>query len=396
MIFSDPRTARTINRLRVLNGVYQYETISRAGLSRELVINKVSISEIVSALLTEGLIEEAGKVSGAVGRQPIMLRIVKQAKYVLCIDIGLKNTVLGISNMLGELVRFERSPTPNFLDPDDLADYIAGAVQKLTGRFKSPERILGCAVSLHASIDSEKGILIHAPDWGWENINLYKLINKRLKLPIIVDSNVRSMLLAERWFGDIDPDKTVFYINWGQKIGSAQMSGNTILSANSEFGHTPVTIQKSCFCGKKGCLEASAGGWSLQEQGNLILGTFDKTVRQLYKHRDTHPELAALFRDAAVSMGQSAAFAANIVSPDTIVIGGGLSVIDDLYFRIMNETFSLYAAPRTRSKPSLLIVRSKLGDRAGILGAAALGLNAFMYKRSQLDTLSASGSAFSM
>ncbi|NQT59378.1 MAG: ROK family transcriptional regulator [Bacteroidetes bacterium] len=392
MIFSDPRTARTINRLRVLNGIYQSETISRAGLSRELVINKVSISEIVEGLLKEGLLEEAGKVSGAVGRQPTLLRIVKQAKYVLCIDIGLKNTVLGISNMIGELVRFERAPTPNFLDPEDLADFITGTAKKLTGRFRSPERILGCAVSLHASIDTEKGIILNAPDWGWENINLFKLIKKRLNLSVVVDSNVRSMLLAERWFGDIDLDKSVFYINWGQKIGTAQMSGNTILSANSEFGHTPVTKQAACFCGKTGCLEASAGGWSLQEQGNTILGTFDKTVRQLYKRIDTHTGLAALFKDAAISMGQSVAYAANIVSPDTIVIGGGLSVIDDLYYRVMNETFSLFAAPRTRS--SLLIVRSKLGDRAGVLGAAALGLNAFMYKRSQLDKLAAADSVF--
>ena len=394
MIFSDPKTARTINRLRVLNSIYQSKTISRAELSRELVINKVSISEIVSSLLQEGLIEEAGKVTGAVGRQPRVLRIIKQAKYVLCIDIGLKNSVLGISNMLGELIRFERSPTPDFLDPDDLADFIAGAVKRLTGRFKSPERILGGAVSLPASIDQKKGILLDVPDWGWENIKLIALIKKRTALRMVIDSNVRSMLLAERWFGDIDPDKSVFYINWGQKIGAAQMSGNTILSANSEFGHTPVSRQSVCFCGKTGCLEASSGGWSIQKQGNSLLGAFDETVRQLYKRVDTHPGLAALFKDAAVSMGQSAAFAANIVSPDTIVIGGELSVIDDSYFRIMNETFSFYAAPRTRSRSSLLIVRSKLGDRAGILGAAALGLNTFMYKRSQLNTLAVADSAF--
>ena len=395
MIFSDPKTARTINRLRVLNCIFQSGMISRAGLSRELVINKVSISEIVSGLLDEGLIEEAGKVSGAVGRQPIMLRIVKQAKYVLCIDIGLKNTVLGISNMLGELVRFERSPTPNFLDPDDLADFLADAVLKLTGRFRSPERVLGCAVSLHASIEPDTGILMNAPDWGWENINLHTLMKKRLKLPFIIDSNVRSMLLAERWFGDIDLKKTVFYINWGQKIGAAQMSGTTILSANSEFGHTPVSKQTLCFCGKTGCLEASAGGWSLQEKGNSLLGTFNETVRQLYKKVGSNPALAALFRDAAISMGQSAAAAANIVSPDTIIIGGGLSVIEDSYFRIMNETFLLNAAPGTRSRSTLLIIRSKLGDRAGILGTAALGLNTFMYKRSQLDTLAVADNAFS-
>ncbi|MCK5156521.1 MAG: ROK family transcriptional regulator [Spirochaetales bacterium] len=392
MIFSDPKTARTINRLRVLNCIHQSETISRAGLSRELVINKVSISEIVEGLLSEGLIEEAGKVSGAVGRQPTLLRICKQAYYVLCLDIGLKNTVLGICNMTGDLVRFERSPTPDFLDPEDLADFIFEAAQKLTGRFRSPERILGCAVTIHASIDTEKGVLLSAPDWGWGNINLVKLMRNRFLLPVIIDSNVRSMLLAERWFGNINLEKSVFYINWGQKIGTAHMSGNSILSVNSEFGHTPVSKQSTCFCGKSGCLEASAGGWSLQEQGNTILGTFDETVRQLYIRSEKHPGLTALFTDAAVSMGQAAATAANIINPGTIIIGGGLAAVEDLYFRIINETFSLFAAPRTRS--SLLIVRSSLGDRAGILGAASLGLNAFMYKRTQLDTLAAADSTF--
>ncbi len=387
MIFSDPKTARIINRLRVLNCIQQRGTISRADLSRELVINKVSISEIADMLIREGLIEEAGKVSGAVGRKPTLLRICREAAFVLAIDIGLKNTTLGIGNLMGELVRFERRPTADFSDSAEFTDYIASSAARLADRFRSPEKIRGFAVTLHADIDSAGGRLMRAADWGLEQIPLGRLLTRKLSLPTVIDQNVRSMLLAERWFGDISPDNSIFYINWGQKIGAAQLAGNTILSVNSEFGHTWTGGEAVCFCGKKGCLETLSGGWSIEKQGNEITGGSGKTVKQLYRDATENKALAEIFNRAAEAMGKAAAVAANIISPDRILIGGGLSGIDDTYYRTINEQFIRTAAPGTRS--SLIITRSALGDRAGILGAAALGLDAFIYKRRELDSLSA-------
>jgi len=383
MIFSDPKTARVINRLRVLNCIQQRGTISRADISRELVINKVSISEIADMLIGEGLIEEAGKVSGAVGRKPTLLRICREAAFVLAIDIGLKNTTLGIGNLMGELVRFERRPTADY--------YIVSSAVRLADRFRSPEKIRGFAVTLHADIDSADGKLMRAADWGLEQVPLGRLLTRKLSLPTVIDQNVRSMLLAERWFGDISPENSIFYINWGQKIGAAQLAGNTILSVNSEFGHTWTGGEEICFCGKKGCLETLSGGWSIEKQGNAITGDSGKTVKQLYRETAENKALAEIFNRAAEAMGKAAAVAANIISPDMILIGGGLSGIDDAYYRTINEQFIRTAAPGTRS--SLIIARSVLGDRAGILGAAALGLDAFIYKRRELDSLSAAGSS---
>ena len=385
MIFSDPKTARTINRLRVLNAIQQQGTISRAELSRELLLNKVSISEIVHDLILEGLISEAGKQSGARGRNPVLLQINRKAGFVIALDIGLKNTSTGIGNLSGELVRYQRSPTPCFLDTEDFIDYTAAMIRSQLERIGEPERILGIALSIHAVVDSASGTLLQAADWGLEKIPMASRLLRLFKLPIVIDANVRAMLLAERWFSNIVTGSSLFYINWGQKIGAAQMAGNTILSLNSEFGHTPVASQETCFCGKRGCLEAAAGGWSLQERGNAIVDRIDMSVKQLYGASRENRHLEKLFREASGSMGQAAAIAANIIQPDSIIIGGGLSGIDASYFQIINESFSIHAAPGIRT--SLVIRKSELGERTGLLGAVALGLNTFLYRRTQLDSL---------
>ncbi|MDX9825182.1 MAG: helix-turn-helix domain-containing protein, partial [Sphaerochaeta sp.] len=70
MKFSLPSTARTINRLRVLNLLSQQGEISRADIARLLDLNKPSTSEIVEQLLIEGLVEEQGKVATSNGRRP--------------------------------------------------------------------------------------------------------------------------------------------------------------------------------------------------------------------------------------------------------------------------------------------------------------------------------------
>ena len=75
MKFSDPATARTINRLRVLNLLRNDGAMSRADISRSLGLNKPSTSEIVASLIKEGLAEEGGKVETTSGRRPIAVSL---------------------------------------------------------------------------------------------------------------------------------------------------------------------------------------------------------------------------------------------------------------------------------------------------------------------------------
>ena len=83
MDFSRPDNARLINKLKVLSFIRENKNVSRAELSRELLINKVSISEIVDSLIKEGLVKECGLLSLPSGRPSTLLDIdVKSGKVI--------------------------------------------------------------------------------------------------------------------------------------------------------------------------------------------------------------------------------------------------------------------------------------------------------------------------
>jgi predicted NBD/HSP70 family sugar kinase len=74
-----------------------------------------------------------------------------------------------------------------------------------------------------------------------------------------------------------------------------------------------------------------------------------------------------------------------MLRPDKIIIGGGISALPDRYFHALNSAFKQKSSPMISSRTT--IERSQLGDRAGILGTAAVGLDEFIFKRSLLDKL---------
>ena len=111
MKLSQPKAARTINSARVFGCLRTHENLSKAEIARILDLNKVSTGEIVDDLIRQGLVEETGKMESANGRRPICLSIVADAKYVLSVDIGSRNTTVALCNLLSQPVHFERIPT---------------------------------------------------------------------------------------------------------------------------------------------------------------------------------------------------------------------------------------------------------------------------------------------
>ncbi|MFA7113262.1 MAG: MarR family transcriptional regulator, partial [Sphaerochaeta sp.] len=132
MKFSQPSSARTINRLRVLNLLAQQGEISRADIARLLDLNKPSTSEIVEQLLAEGLVEEQGKVTTSNGRRPTALSLRSDARLVLGVDVGSRTTTFLLADLQGKILRFERLPTPLQPQPKEWGETIIRTCMKLT------------------------------------------------------------------------------------------------------------------------------------------------------------------------------------------------------------------------------------------------------------------------
>ena len=389
MIYTDPESARTINRLRILNLIHQNREISRAELSRQLKLNKVTVSAIVAGLLEENLAVELGKSGGAPGRNAMALGINSGARLLLVFDVGLWKTRYGACDLSGRMICQEEVFTPEDHRLEVFLDSLGAYAGRIRENLPADTVFLGAALAVSGLVDSAAGVVKHSPNWEWRNVDLRERLSRRLGLPVVMDNNVRAMLLGERWFGEVGSGGTVFYINWAQGIGSALMVENRILPVDSEFGHLQVSEEGACSCGKAGCVEVHASGRALRERGNRLLGTTDLSAEELSGRAGTDPRVAELFRFAAVCIGRGASAVANILSPRLIILGGGLAPRDGETLRLLREEFDRQTMVLIREKTGIAV--SRLGDSAGLLGAAALGLDHFFYKRSSLATLKTAG-----
>lgn len=380
MHFSQPTAARQINRLRTLNLIATHEELSRADVARMLGLNKVSTGEIVDRLLEEGMLLETGTRTTAVGRRPVALELHKDAKMVLALDIGSRNTSIALVNLAGDMLRFERFPTAKDPKPEQLAATIIQLAQKFLSRMKDSSIVSGMAISINGEVEPATGTILRIPEWKWESVPLAYALKKHLKFPVIMENNVKSMILGERWFANISSDTTYFYVNWGEHIGAAYLAEGKILSHDCQFGHMPVAQSGTCRCGAIGCLETLASGWALVENFPQV-----SSVKQLCTLAESDGAADSDLLHAAQSLGLALVSASAILRPQRIIIGGGISALPERYFTALKETFQRKAPPMILD--STVIERTSLGDRAGILGTAAMALDEFVFKRTLLDQL---------
>ncbi|MDD4258523.1 MAG: ROK family protein [Sphaerochaetaceae bacterium] len=390
MQFSQPATARAINRLRVLNIIAKHQGLSRADVARDLALNKVSTSEIVDKLVEEGMVEETGRRQTGAGRPPTQLAILKDAKAVISIDVGIRNTSVALVNMAGDILRYERYPTEVKPAPEVLTATIIRNANKILARMKDPSIIAGMAVSLNGTIEPATGTVLSIPHWEWEHVPLNVALSRHIQFPVIVENNVKAMVTGERWFGSIKDSHSLFYINWGEHIGATWVTDGKAVKNDCQFGHLPIARTGLCRCGAIGCLETIAAGWALAAQGSAHTNEQDITVKQLCGRAQFDPFIDALIRKACDAMANAFIHAAAILRPDEILIGGGISALPEPYMQSIIDTFNERASKRISS--STIVRKASLGDRAGLLGTAAVALDEFIFRRTLLEQLSMHGS----
>ena len=163
MRFSRPSTARQVNRLRVLNLLALREELSRADVARILGLNKVSTSEIVDALIEEKLVAEGSTKATTTGRPPTLLELQKDRLTIFAVDLESTNTSVALVNMMGEMLRYERFPTPKQPKPEEIAASIIQTVKKFLSRMRDPESVVGMVITINATVETATGTIVSAP-----------------------------------------------------------------------------------------------------------------------------------------------------------------------------------------------------------------------------------------
>lgn len=385
----DPEQARKLNTCLILDRVRRDESISRADLARALSISKMTASAIVGDLLERGLLVEhpaPPSVSGSGGRPPVLLSLDTRKNLVVGIDVGPTSTALVLGNLKGEAVRRMRVPTRRNRGVESIADQSEELLLSLLKAADVPrERIVGTGVSVAGLVDKRTGYVKFSPDFNWRNVYFKQVLEDRLALPVVINNCTRVAALGEMWYGAARESNTFFFVNVGYGIGSAIVINRRLYEHNSEFGHINVTNREvKCDCGKFGCLEAVSSGHAIERDANREVGEAEDaewtTARELAERAvDGDARARQIFEDAGKYLGRGIATVANLLSPELVILGGGVSNAGTLLMAPLMREFSRHTMEAIKEGISVEV--ASLGIDAGVIGAVALALDTFVFEQ---------------
>ncbi len=299
--------------------------------------------------------------------------------YTIGVDVGGTNIKLGLVNRSGMIVARSVLGTKNFSKSKrKLIDAVTEATTSLMrGNKLASKNILGIGLGLPGLIDSKRGVVHFLPNIpGWKNVPLKSIIQKKLRIPTFIDNDVNLITLGEWKFGAGKGYKNLMCMTLGTGVGAGLILNKALYRGEGfvagELGHMPLNERgPSCNCGGWGCFEHYVGNEYLLNKAAKI---FKKRNIQLsdvfYLAQQGNVRALQFWEETAIHIGNALVGVINLLNLRLVVIGGGISNNYPFLGRTINSIIK-QRAMKVQAK-MVKIVRAKLRDDAGILGAQVL------------------------
>ena len=338
--------------------------------------------------------ERRPSLLGRVGRdesaRPPRVSPLNAALLTAGVDIGGTKVVAGVVTHDGEVLDTVRRDTPDrSKSPGVVEDTIVDAVLELAERHELHAVGIGAA----GFIDAERATVLFAPHLSWRDEPLRDAISSRLRLPVVVENDANAAVWAEWRFGAGRGESHLVCVNLGTGIGGAMIINGALqrgrFGVAGEFGHMQVVPDgRRCECGNRGCWEQYASGNALVREARELAAARSPVAHGMLERaggdanaitgplitaaaRDGDPAARELFEEIGGWLGVGIANLAAALDPGTFVIGGGLSEAGELLIDPARESFARHLTGR-RFRPEATIVRARLANSAGMVGAADL------------------------
>jgi predicted NBD/HSP70 family sugar kinase len=361
----------------LLRKVRAQEGLSRTELARSLGLAPSTVGIYVDHLIQEGFLSEGKRVGREFGRPPTALGLNAQGGRFIGVDFEARN-------IMATAVDFSQKPLRQFHDTIATADSVERIIEKIENAIcevlgSDAHRVLAIGVGVPGSIDPENGVAHHYKHIrGWHNIPLAEPLSARFKVPVFLENNIRSMALAELWFGQGRGLRDFICLGMRSGIGAGIIvDGHIYHGSNNlagEVGDWPCFARDNSGASGFATLEelASLRGIqaSLAEEGNLPGGEF--SISQLHKAaQDGNKNIEALLDRLARALGLVLSQLNCAFNPGKIILAGVFPAFGSAFLERLREHFR--AASRSEDLPPLVI--SDLGEFNGAIGAAALAVH---------------------
>jgi glucokinase len=297
---------------------------------------------------------------------------------VVALDVGGTGMKCALVRADGAVVHAERHPTLAQRGPEavtaNILDIAAGLAERARADGLEP---VAAGLVVPGVIDEANGIAVWSSNVGFRDVPMRDLASKRLGLPAALGHDVRAGGLAEARLGAGQGESHVLFIAIGTGIAAAHViDGRAEAGAHGaagEVGHIVVRPGgPACNCGGRGCLEAIASASAVGRRYVELSGQTGVTAYDVATRAAAHEELAVqVWTETVEAFADGLLTAQALYDAGIIVLGGGLAEAGEALLAPLRLALSQRVT--FHRLPS--IVRAKLGDTAGCLGAALLALD---------------------
>lgn len=315
------------------------------------------------------------------------------SKKLLGIDLGGTTIKFGILTLEGE-VQEKWAIETNTLENGRhiVSDIVESLKHRLSLYGLTKDDFLGIGMGSPGTVDRTSKTVTGAFNLNWADTQeVGSVIEKEVGIPFFIDNDANVAALGERWVGAGANNPDVVFVTLGTGVGGGVIADGNLIhgvaGAGGEIGHMIVDPENgfTCTCGNKGCLETVASATGVVRVARQLAEQYEgsSAIKAAIDNGDTvtskdifiAAEDGDKFANSVVErvsryLGLAAANISNILNPDSVVIGGGVSAAGEFLRSRVEKYFVTFAFPQVKKSTKIKI--AELGNDAGIIGAASL------------------------
>lgn len=355
-----PEHNRFHNRSLLLQTLFHKGSMSRADLARESGLTRVTVSDLVSELSTEGIVEDLGTRGGArVGKPATLVGIRPDAFHIISLDLSSDERFVGVVvNLRGEILHRAESHVEGKVGEDAVA-LVIDLYRRLVEL--ASVRILGVGVGTPGIVD-DQGVIHEAPNLGWYGLDLRARLADEHGGPVYVGNDANAAALGVHTFHEAS-DRSLMVITIEHGVGAGLIIGGALVVgdqfAAGEIGHLIVDEEgELCACGRRGCLELSLAAPHLRER----------------LRRADAGDRVAILGDAGRSLGVALAPIISALNLNDVVLCGPTELLDGPLLDAARDTIRIRTLSAVSNGLDMRLAPG--GEDLRLLGAAVLVLSA--------------------
>ena len=370
--------------------------ISRARIVKLTSVSKSTVSMHVDKLLKMGLIKELAIVGSNNSGKRTKLKVDEESGYIFGIQFGATSIDIAICNLEAEIIEFKSLDLHISLGPEKLLPKVYSVIDELlSNKNINKTKILSIGIGLPGPVKFDQGVVVSPPLMpGWDNYPFKDEVSNQYDCSVFVDNDANVMAIGELYAGHGRDMDNFIFVKVGTGIGAGIIVNNRIYRGTKgsagDIGHIGIKGESViCPCGNRGCLEIIAGGGAIGKMGleiakNELSPIMSKLLKEYGYITSKEVWMAAAQGDVSAleiilksskEIGKILSKLVNFFNPGMIIIGGGVSNIGELFFKNIRE--EIYSRSTSLATSELVIRTSYSGDRAGVIGAAAMCLEEF-------------------